>query len=60
MNTESMAELAIEHWHIPVPRDREIHTEVVPLMMDWWETYLQTRPDWNMAMQAFANMLGIQ
>ena len=52
--------LAIEHWHIPVPRDREIHTEVVPLMMDWWETYLQTRPDWNMAMQAFANMLGIQ
>ncbi|MEI7458732.1 MAG: hypothetical protein WCK15_04950 [Pirellula sp.] len=57
---ESMAELAIEHWHIPVPRDKEIHTEVVPLMMDWWETYLQTRPDWNMAMQAFAKMLGIQ
>lgn len=57
---ESVAELAIEQWHIPVPRDKGIHTEIVPVMMDWWETYLQTRPDWQTAMQAFAKMLGIQ
>ncbi len=57
---DSVAELAIEQWHIPVPRDKGIHTEIVPVMMDWWETYLQTRPDWQTAMQAFAKMLGIQ
>ena len=57
---ESVAELAIENWLIPVPKDQDVHTTVVPLMMDWWETYLQTRPAWNTAMQAFAKMLGIQ
>ena len=57
---ESVAALAIEHWHIPVPQGQDIHTEIVPAMMDWWETYLQTRPKWHTAMQAFAKMLGIQ
>jgi hypothetical protein len=57
---ESIAELAIEHWHIPVPRDKDIQGTVVPLIMDWWETYLQTRPNWTTAMQAFAKMLGVQ
>ncbi len=56
---ESVAELAIEQWHIPIPRDKDIHTEIVPVMMDWWETYLQTRPGWQTALQAFAKMLGI-
>jgi len=54
---ESVAELAIEHWHIPVPKDRDVHTDIVPTMMDWWETYLQTRPGWQTALQAFAKML---
>lgn len=56
---ESVAELAIEHWHIPVPKDKDVHTEIVPIMMDWWETYLQTRPGWQTALQAFAKMLAI-
>lgn len=56
---ELMAELAIEQWHIPVPRDRDVHSEIVPVMMDWWETYLQTRPAWHTAMQAFAKMLDL-
>ena len=56
---ESVAELAIEHWHIPVPKDKDAHTEIVPIMMDWWETYLQTRPGWQTALQAFAKMLAI-
>ena len=57
---ESVAELAIEQWHIPVPQDKELHTEIVPIMMDWWETYLQTRPGWQTALQALAKMLGIK
>ncbi|MEQ1826029.1 MAG: hypothetical protein ABL921_08780 [Pirellula sp.] len=57
---EAVAELAIEQWHIPVPREKDSAGAVVPLLMDWWETYLQTRPSWNTAMQAFAKMLGIQ
>ena len=56
---ESVAELAIEHWHIPVPKDKDVHTEIVPIMMDWWETYLQTRPGWQTALQALAKMLAI-
>jgi hypothetical protein len=56
---DSIAELAIEHWHIPVPRDKDVRGAVVPLLMDWWETYLQTRPAWSTAMQAFSKMLGI-
>ena len=54
---ESVAELAIEHWHIPVPKGKDVHSEIVPIMMDWWETYLQTRPGWHTALQAFAKML---
>ncbi len=56
---ELMAALAIEQWHIPVPRDKDVQTEIVPVMMDWWETYLQTRPAWHTAMQAFAKMLDV-
>jgi len=56
---ESVAELAIEQWHIPVPKGRGVHTEIVPVLMDWWETYLQTRPGWHTAMQALAKMLAI-
>jgi len=57
---EAVVELAIEHWHIPVPKDRDVHSKIVPVMMDWWETYLQTRPNWQTAMQAFAKMLNLQ
>ena len=56
---ESVAELAIEQWHIPVPKGRDANAELVPIMMDWWETYLQTRPGWQTALQAFAKMLAI-
>ena len=56
---EAVAELAIEHWHIPVPKGRDVHADIVPIMMDWWETYLQTRPGWQTALQALAKMLAI-
>lgn len=56
---ESVAELAIEQWRIPVPKDKDIHAEIVPVLMDWWETYLQTRPAWHTAMQALSKMLSL-
>ena len=56
---ESIAELAIEQWRIPVPKEKEVHVEIVPVLMDWWETYLQTRPAWHTALQALAKMLSL-
>jgi hypothetical protein len=56
---ESMAELAIENWHIPIPKGLELHKQIVPALMDWWETYLQTRPKMCTALQALARMLGL-
>lgn len=56
---ESVAELAIEQWRIPVPTGQDVHAEIVPVLMDWWETYLQTRPAWHTALQALAKMLSL-
>lgn len=55
--TSEVAALAIEHWHIPLPPEANIQDHVAPTLMDWWETYLQTRPDWHIAMQALGKML---
>lgn len=57
---ESMMELAIEQWHIPVPKDQDVHVQLVPALMDWWETYLLTRPAMGTALQALAKMLKLQ
>lgn len=57
--TSEMAAMAIQHWHIPVPAGLDVHDQVAPVLMDWWETYLQTRPAWHIAMQALAKMLGV-
>jgi hypothetical protein len=55
--TSEMAALAIEHWHIPVPLEASVQDDIAPTLMDWWETYLQTRPEWHIAMQALSKML---
>lgn len=57
--TSEMAAMAIQHWHIPIPAGSDVHDHVAPVLMDWWETYLQTRPAWHIAMQALAKMLGV-
>lgn len=57
--TSEMSAMAIQHWHIPVPVGADVHDHVAPVLMDWWETYLQTRPAWHIAMQALAKMLGV-
>lgn len=57
---EATMGLAIEQWHIPVPKDQDLHTQVIPAVMDWWETYLQTRPNMATALHALAKMLSLQ
>ncbi len=57
--TENMAELAIEQWQIPVPKTLDQENQVSALLMDWWETYLQTRPLWHTAMRALAKILRV-
>lgn len=56
---EATAELAIEHWHVAVPKSMDVHAELVPALMDWWETYLQTRPAWEVAMKVLAKRIGL-
>jgi hypothetical protein len=55
--TEENVALAIENWHIPVPQGWDLHERLVPTLLDWWETYLTTRPEWHIAMQALGKML---
>lgn len=55
--SNAVAEIAIEHWHIPVPKDRDIHTDIVPTLMSWWETFLQSKPSLHIGIQALAKML---
>lgn len=57
---ESIAELAIENWHIAVPPNRDVSKELIPLLMDWWETCLKTKPDWSVSIKALAHRLGLQ
>jgi hypothetical protein len=54
--TNEIATLAIEHWNIHIPVERSISEEIVPILMDWWETYLQTKPSWPIALQALEKM----
>jgi hypothetical protein len=56
---EANVELAIENWQIAVPKGMDPHSQLIPTMMDWWETYLQTRPPWELALRALAKMLDV-
>ncbi len=56
---EATVELAIENWQIAVPKGMDPHSQLIPTMMDWWETYLQTRPPWELALRALAKMLNV-
>jgi hypothetical protein len=50
---EDTIQLAIEHWQIPIPTVEDVSSALVP----WWETYLQTRPTWTIALKALDKML---
>lgn len=49
----AVIQLAIEHWQIAIPERFNIQTILIP----WWETYLQTRPKWKIALLALNKML---
>jgi hypothetical protein len=50
---EDTIQLAIEHWQIAIPALEDIASLLIP----WWETYLQTRPPWSIALRALDKML---
>ncbi len=51
---EANIALAIEQWQIPVP----VHLDSAPKLLSWWETYLQTKPAWSIALTALDRMFG--
>jgi hypothetical protein len=54
---EATVALAIDQWQIPIPRSMETSWELSQTILSWWETYLQTRPPWRVAMMALDRML---
>jgi hypothetical protein len=50
---EPTIQLAIEHWQIAIPALADAASILIP----WWETYLQTRPPWAIALRALDKML---
>lgn len=53
---EATIQLAIEHWQIAIPAVDDVTSVLIP----WWETYLQTRPQWAIALRALDKMLIVQ
>jgi hypothetical protein len=51
--------MAIEHWHIAIPKQMDLHTQLVPSLMEWWEQYLHLKSNWDVALQALAHRLGL-
>lgn len=56
---EETASLAIEQWQIAIPEEPADDSNLAASLMDWWETYLQTRPTWELALRALAKMLNV-
>jgi hypothetical protein len=45
---------AIAAWHLPAPKDMD----PTPLIVQWWQTYLETRPPFRVALAALDQMFG--
>lgn len=50
---EAYLSLAIEQWQVPVPPK----IAVGKVLLHWWETYLQTKPEWSIGLLALDRML---
>ena len=44
---------ALAAWHVAVPAN----CDMVATLFDWWETYLETRPGWPVALAALDRMI---
>jgi hypothetical protein len=56
---EATAELAIENWHIPVPANQDVSSELVPMLMEWWESNLMFKTDWPASLKSLSQQLGL-
>ncbi len=45
---------ALPAWHIDIEADKDI----AAILLDWWHTYLDTRPAWDIALAALDHMVG--
>ncbi len=45
---------ALPAWHIDIEADKDI----AAILLDWWHTYLDTRPAWDVALAALDHMVG--
>ena len=51
--TPATVSLAIKHWQFDDP----VQDDVEDVLFAWWQTYLETRPDWKTALAALDRML---
>ena len=56
---EANAELSIEQWNIAVPSHRDVASDLVPMLMDWWETCLKNKSEWSVALKTLAPKIGL-
>lgn len=52
MQEETVA-LALKHWLKPA----RFHPDTAVMMVGWWETYLQTKAEWRIAIQALEKLV---
>lgn len=45
---------AVPAWHVEVAAEKDIAATV----LDWWHTYLETKPSWDIALAALDQMIG--
>jgi hypothetical protein len=47
-------QLALDHWNM----NSCTTDNTAQILMDWWATYADSRPDWHIALEALAEMVG--
>lgn len=52
--TPELISQAIDAWHLTVPSD----SDTAAMVCQWWETYLQTRPPFRVALEALDQLFG--
>ena len=52
--TPEMIGQTISAWRLTVPSE----VDAAAVVSQWWQTYLETRPPWNVALAALDQMFG--
>ena len=62
---QDLIALAIEHWHIAIPRHMDLANELVPLLVDWWTQSIASAKSagsdggWSRSLEELAHRLGL-